>query len=129
TAGVNLKKGRWFSGRRGAYETVINGALAKSLFGNEDPIGKSFRLQVSGDYAHLVVGVVGGVNETVRSSPGRRFYAPVWVSPQTISTVLLRLDGTPSKEFEGLVRRAIYEFDPALIVSEVSSMDEIIAGQ
>jgi predicted permease len=128
-SGLVLKKGRWLSGRRGDYEAVINEAFAKARFGDEDPIGKTFKILVSGDFATPVVGVVRDVKETVRSAPGMRFYVPDWVYPPNVSTLVLRLDRDPGKEFAGLVRHAIYKFDPRLIATQVSSIDEIISEQ
>ncbi len=126
TAGLVLKKGRWLSGKRGEFEAVINETFAKARFGDQDPIGRSFKLLVSGDFNHPVVGVVGDVKETVRSAPGMRFYVPDWVYPLNLSTLLLRLDRDPPKEFAGLVRHAIYSSDPKLIVSQVRSIKEIV---
>lgn len=126
TAGLALKKGRWFSDKRGVFEVVINETFARTRFGDEDPIGKSFKLLVSGNFDNPVVGVVGDVKETVRSAPGMRFYVADWVYPLNLSTLLLRLDGDPRKEFAGLVRHAIYELDPKLIVSQVSAITEIV---
>lgn len=123
TAGLTLKKGRWLSGRRGDFEVVINESFAKARFGDEDPIGKTFRLLVSGDYGNPIVGVVADVKETVRSVAGMRMYAPNWAYPPNISSLLLRLDQDPPKEFAGVVRRAIYETDPRLIVSTVNSIN------
>lgn len=129
TSGMVLKKGRWLSGRRGDFEAVINETFAKARFGNEDPIGKSFKLLVSGDYPTPVVGVVRDVKENVRSTPGMRFYIPDWVYPPNVSTLLLRLDRDPGKEFAGLVRHAIYQFDPRLIATQVSSIGEIVSDE
>jgi putative ABC transport system permease protein len=126
TAGLTLKKGRWFSDKRGEFEVVINETLAKARFGDEDPIGRSFKLLVSGDFSNPVVGVVGDVKETVRSAPGMRFYVADWAYPPNVSTLLLRLDGDPGNEFAGLVRHAIYAIDPRLIVSQVRAVNEII---
>jgi putative ABC transport system permease protein len=123
TAGLTLKKGRWLSGRRGEFEVVVNEAFAKARFGDEDPIGKTFRLLVSGDYGNPIVGVVADVKETVRSVAGMRMYVPNWAYPPNISSLLLRLDQDPPKEFAGVVRRAIYEADPRLIVSTVNSIN------
>ena len=128
TAGLVLKKGRWLSGRRGEDEVVINESFAKARFGDEDPIGKTFRLLVSGDYENPIVGVVADVKETVRSPAGMRMYAPNWVYPPNISSLLLRLDQDPPKEFAGVVRRAIYEVDPKLIVHTVSSINETVSN-
>lgn len=128
TAGLTLKKGQWFSSKRGEYGVVINETFAKARFGDEDPIGKSFKLLVSGDYMHTVVGVVGDVKETVRSTPGMRMYVAEWAYPPNISMLLLRLDHDPGKEFAGLVRHAIYALEPKLIVSQVVTINEIVGN-
>jgi putative ABC transport system permease protein len=128
TAGMVMKKGRWLSGRQGEFEVVINETFAKARFGDEDPIGKPFKLLGWGDTVLSVVGVVGNIRDSVRSVPGMRFYCPIWAYPQAISSLLLRLDRDPGKTFAGLVRHAIYDFDPKLIVSQVSSIDEIVGN-
>jgi putative ABC transport system permease protein len=75
-----------------------------------------------------VVGVVRDVRETVRSPAGMRVYGPNWTYPPNISTLVLRLDQDPGKEFAGVVRRAIYEFDPKLIASNVSSINDAVGN-
>jgi putative ABC transport system permease protein len=128
TAGLTLKRGRWLSGKRGVYEVVINETLARTRFGDEDPIGKSIKLLVSGDRGYPVVGVVRDVRETVRSPAGMRLYMPHWWYPPNINSLVLRLDQDPGKEFAGVVRRAIYEFDPKLIASNVSSINDAVGN-
>jgi len=128
TAGLTLKKGQWFSSKRGEYGVVINETFAKGRFGDEDPIGKSFKLLVSGDFPQPVVGVVGDVKESVRSSPGMRMYVAEWVYPLNVSTLLLRLDHDPGKEFAGVVRHAIYTLEPKLIVSQVATINEVVGN-
>jgi putative ABC transport system permease protein len=127
--GMVLKRGRWLSGRRGQFEAVVNETFAKARFGQEDPIGKSFRLLVSGAAETPVVGVVADVKETVRSAPGMRFYVADWAYPLNLSTLVVQLDRPPPVEFAGLVRKAIYEVDPRLIASDVVAVDEIVARQ
>ena len=126
-AGIVLKKGRWLSGRRGENEVLINEEFAKIRFGKEDPIGKSFKLLVGGDYNYLIVGVVGDVKENVRSNPGMRIFWPHWAYPLNIDTLLLKLDQDPGKEFAGVVRRVLYESDPKLIAGRISSINEDVS--
>jgi putative ABC transport system permease protein len=76
----------------------------------------------------LVVGVVRDVREMVRSEAGMRFYVPDWMYPPNVSTLLLRLDRDPGKEFTGLVRRAIYKFDPSVITAYVTTVREVVAN-
>jgi putative ABC transport system permease protein len=57
-----------------------------------------------------------------------RMYVAEWVYPLNISTLLLRLDHDPRKEFAGLVRHAIYALDPKLIVSQAATINEIVGN-
>lgn len=127
TAGLTLKRGRWLTDR-GVYEVVINESLARERFGEEDPVGKSIRLLVSGAHDIPVVGVVKDVRETIRSGSGMRLYAPASLFPPNINTLLLQLDRDPGEGFAGLVRQAIFEEDPGLIVHTVKSLNEVVEG-
>ena len=126
TAGLMLKKGRWFSGKRGVVEAVINETMARERFGDADPIGQLFKIQVSGDMGYPVVGVVRDVKATVRASDGMHYYVPDWMYPPNTRTLLLRLDRDPEKAFAGVVRRAIYEFDPKIITADVNSINSLV---
>jgi predicted permease len=126
TAGLTMRAGRWLSGKRGVDEMVINESLARARFGDQNPVGQFIKLQVTGDYPHLVVGVVGNIRETLRSPAGMRLYTPDWEYPLNIKTLVLRLDRDPGKEFEGLVRRAIYEEDPSLIAPQIKSINQTV---
>lgn len=106
---------------------VINDALAQARFGNDVPIGKSIKLRVGTDQELLVVGLIGNVKETVRTTaPQLRIYFPNWEYPASIDSVLLLLDKDPAPEFGGLVRHTIYGLDPKLIVTRLRSMRQIV---
>jgi predicted permease len=124
TAGLKMKEGRWLSGKRGVNEVVINETLAKTRFGDRDPIGQFIQIEVSGNAQYPIVGVVKDVRETVKSSAGMRFYSPAWEYPPNVDTVVLRLDRDPKKEFAGLVRRAVYEVDPNMVTTDVRAIDQ-----
>jgi putative ABC transport system permease protein len=126
TAGLILKRGRWLSGAHRRSEVVINEALAKARFGDRNPIGESIKVQVSGNYPFEVVGVLQDVRDTVRSSAGPHIYFPIWMYPPNCNMLVLRLDRDPGKEFAGLIRRTLYEFDPKLIVVDVNSIDDVV---
>ena len=128
TAGLTMVRGRWLSGKRGAAEAVINETMARERFGDDDPVGQSFTLQVSGDRPYLVVGVVRDIRQRVRLKAGMQFYTPDWMYPPNVSSLLLRLAEDPPKEFVPVIRRAVYAFDPNLIVVHVASLHELVAS-
>lgn len=127
TSGMTLTRGRWISERNG-YELVINESLARARFGDEDPVGRSIRLAVSGPREIPVVGVVKDVRENIRSGGGLRIYAPASLYPPNINTLLLRLDRDPGEEFAGLIRQAIYEEEPGMVVHTVKSIHDVVDG-
>jgi predicted permease len=125
-AGLTLRKGRWFSEDRSQNEVVVSETMAKALYGARDPIEKTFKLKAYPNLTYRVVGVARDVRESVRSPSGMRFYAPCWWYPPLISTLVLRLEREPGPEFAGLVRHAIYEFDPGLLAYDVTSFSEVV---
>jgi len=124
TAGLTMVRGRWLSGKRGQTEVVINQELAKQRFGDKDPIGQFIKIQVAIGTPFQVVGVVRDVRETTRAPAGMHLYSPDWMYPPNIDTLILRMDKDPPAAFAGTVRRAIYQIDPRLIISDVASINE-----
>jgi len=90
-------------------------------------LGGIITYQATGDMQYPVVGVVKDVRETLRSPAGLRAYAPAFMFPPDIDTIMLRLDEDPTKEFADVVRHAIYEVDPNLIASDVRSIDQQVS--
>jgi predicted permease len=127
-AGLTMKSGTWFSGRRWDPDVVVNEAIVKKRFSGYDPVGQSIKLEVSGDVEYRVVGVVADVRETVRSPAGLRIYFPSWMYPPNVDTLLLSFKGIPPPDFDDEVRRAIYAEDPNLITSSVASIDSLVDG-
>jgi putative ABC transport system permease protein len=125
-AGLTMLRGRWFSEDRSQNEVVVSETMAKALYGNRDPLEMTFKLKAYPKLTYRVVGVARDVRESVRSPSGMRFYAPCWWYPPLISTLVLRLDREPGPEFAGLVRHAIYEFDPRLLAYNVTSFSDEI---
>jgi putative ABC transport system permease protein len=129
TAGLLVKRGRWLSGKQGVFEAVINEFAARKLFGGRDPIGRPLRIKEFGDSVpFFVVGVVKDVRDSVRSPPGMHLYVPNWMSPGSIDSLLIRLDGDPKGGFSGQIRRAVYAVDPRLVVSNVTSIDDMVSN-
>jgi putative ABC transport system permease protein len=125
-AGLTMKQGRWFSSDRTQNEVVVNETMARIIYGDRDPIEQTFTLKAYPGLVYRVVGVVHDVRESVRSAAGMRFYAPCWWYPPLISTLMLRLDHEPKNEFSGIIRHAIYEFDPRLLTISADSVGTLV---
>jgi putative ABC transport system permease protein len=128
TAGITLVRGEWYSGKRGAAEAVINETMARERFGDEDPIGQYFWIQIAPNVKYRVVGVARDVRFSAKAAPGMHYYVPDWMYPPNTHTVLLQLERNPPKEFAGLVRRAIYKFDPTAITLNVVSIRDVVGN-
>lgn len=132
TAGLTLVKGRWLQEKRdGTPQVVINETLARRRFGEKDPIGQMIAILLGDgkEEPWQVIGVVRDIRATMRSAPGMHVYCGEWWWPPNLSTFVLRLARDPGPEFEGLVRRAIYDFDPLLLAWNVQSINSGIDGQ
>ena len=131
TAGFTVVRGRWLPEKRNdGTEVVINETLAKKRFGNDNPIGQMIMMMEGDgkDHPLQVVGVVRDIRQTMRSAPGMHVYCSDWWWPPLLSTVVLRMDRDPNRSFESIVRRAIYDFDPQLIVWNIQPVNGWIQG-
>ncbi len=129
TAGLGLKRGR-MAHRIGA-ELLINDTFARAMFGSKDPIGQSLRPVEGGEsrYEWHIVGVIGDVRDTLRSTPGNHLYAPVDWSIPAATTILVRTSRAADAELPTAIKRAIYVFDPRIVVSYVAPMAEVRGWQ
>jgi putative ABC transport system permease protein len=127
TAGLTMVRGRWLPAiRNDGTEVVINETLAKKRFGNEEPIGQM--ISIVQDRPWQVVGVVRDIRQNVRSAPGMHVYCSDWWWTPSLSTVVLRLDHDPDKAFVSTVRRAVFDFDPRLVIWNIQPVNGWIQG-
>ena len=125
---VALRKGRSFDERDNTEAPpvgIVNEALARLYWPDEEPIGKQFRLQ--GPFAQFpwvtVVGVVsdvryGGVDQAAAPT----IYRPMQQSPSTAMAVVVRTSGNPMN-LAGPIRNEVRAMDkdvPLLNVREFS---------
>jgi predicted permease len=124
--GIPVLRGRVFTSedRRTRNDVlVVNEALVKRLFQNDDPIGKQMRWNTD-DPWRTIVGVVGNVknNPDLSGSDDPEFYLPY---PQSLSrrvTVVLRTDASATVAGQS-IRSIISSIDSALPVT-VQTMTE-----
>jgi putative ABC transport system permease protein len=131
TLGVALVRGRDFTDAEGTSKSavaLVNQTMAKQLWGDEDPLGRRFRLTGDGipDW-FTVIGVVsdfkhfqGDSNQTVFPSA----YVPYPFDPALNTGVTLRVAGDPAA-ITTAVREQIRLSDSALPVFQVSTMEEV----
>ena len=136
TIGIPLKRGRGFSDddRQGTTPVVlITETAARMFFPNEDPIGKTIKLgwgrgggarrRAGGE----VVGIVGDVKEAGLDEPNPpHIYMPLRQWPVGFMSIVVKT-ATPPPTLADAARTEVYAVDPNLPVSNVRTLDEIVA--
>ena len=130
TLGVRVLRGRTFDDRDGAGSrkvAVVNETMARYVFGDLDPIGRSFRF-MSAPEPIEVVGIAHDTHqETLREQAPRMAYIPLAQSgePPSRVTVAVKAVGDPAF-LAGSVREAVRQVSPDLVVNYVRTMDQQI---
>ncbi len=129
TLGIPLKKGREFTwrDRAGAPDVVIiNEAMARQLFPNEDPIGHRLITGIQ-SIPREIVGVVGNVRtENLSLPPGAEMYYPAAQLDGSFLSVIVR-SARPAASLRPELLTAIHALDPGLPIAEVQSYNELLA--
>jgi predicted permease len=134
TVGIPLERGRFYTSddREGAPQVVvISDSAARQYFPNEDPIGKSIKLGWGkGGPARAggrIVGVVGDVKDSgLDEANPPEIYLPLRQWPVSQMAVVIRTT-TPPAMLAETVRTEVHAVDPTLPLSNVRTLDEIVA--
>jgi len=126
TLGIPLIEGREFSdtddGGKGRQVVIINAAMKKRFWPNEDPIGK----RVSGDNGGTwvtIVGVVGDVREFgLDRAAEPEFYAPHSEGPNP-SNLIVRTTADP-RGMADAITRAVHDVDSQAAVTHVLTLEQ-----
>lgn len=125
TLDIPLRRGRYFSDvDRGGSEPVVivNEALVRQFFANEDPLGR--RIRAGGSEWRTIVGVVGDVRHGGPETPPRaETYCPYAQRPAGHMFLVVRTAAAPSI-LAGPVRAEVRALDRNLPVTHVRTMEE-----
>jgi len=107
--------------------TVINQAMARRYWPNENPIGKQLLIP-SQRVPATIVGVVADMkHSSLREVPGPEMFEPytqdVWPSI-ALMEVVIRTQAPPDTVI-GAAREAIHQIDPGLPLAKISTMEAI----
>jgi putative ABC transport system permease protein len=129
TMGIPILRGRGFTAqeaRDGAAVVLINEALARQYFPNQDPIGHRILLNEGAVRAYELVGIVGDIRHfQLAVEPADEMYVPSVRGPQANLVVRTRVE--PASVVR-LLREQVWAVDKDLPLSSVRTMDEIIDG-
>jgi putative ABC transport system permease protein len=110
----------------GRNVVLISDAGAKQVFPNENPIGKTLLVTVSGTPA-VIVGVVGDVrSQRVAEPPGVEFYRP-WAQENFPFVTITVRSALEFNVVSRQVQSAVAGVDPAIAVAQPQTMDTIVA--
>ena len=137
---IPLQRGRFFTAQddeHGPPVAVIDSALARKYFPNEDPVGKYLNLGLL-NVKPLIVGVAGhvehwGLGATGHENLQSELYLPVWQIPDQFWPLLANGSGyvaRTSATTEGLgrgLREATAKFDSTAAVYGMQPLEEIVA--
>jgi len=125
TMGIPLRKGRVFTDADAEgtqVVSIIDEALARQFFPNEDPIGK----QISQGLASTIVGVVGSVKKSDLAAPDKAtIYYSYRQQPWAVDNMAVTVRTTlPTSDAARMLRSAVREQDRSLPVFDVLAMEE-----
>lgn len=139
TMGIELKEGRDFARSDGPNTggvAIVNQALARQYWPNEDPVGQRIRLEFPATRGPwdpepssswlTIVGEVGDIRDGVWGQPKpAQLYLLMDQNPSRIMHLLVRSQGDPTA-IASAVRQSIESADPNQPVTEVRTMDSLI---
>jgi len=125
TLGIPLLAGRAYEARDvGQPYIIVNQTMARTFWPGEDPIGKRL---ITGPWGSdsswsTVIGVVGDVKQFGLESEATNDFYALWYG----GTYLLIRSSMDPLALAAAVRREIRAIDPAVPVSDVASMEQVV---
>ena len=137
---VPIVSGRGFTSQddaRSVPVVVINEAMARQMWPNQNPIGKHISTTITGigplsrrlvtGHAFEVVGVAKDIkNNSLRSATEPAMYFAEHQFPSRKMHVVVRGRGEASR-LAALVRQEVQHIDPSVALGDVKSMDRVLA--
>jgi predicted permease len=131
TLRIPLRRGRVFTkadSEKAAKVAIVNEAMAKKFWPNEDVLGKRFKIHGPEAQYMEVVGVVqGGKYKGIVEDPMPYFYVPLEQSYMPLRTIHVRTS-VPPEGMELQVTAQIQEIAPTLPLSGVKTLKQELEG-
>ena len=133
TMGIRLISGREFAeqdSQNAPSVIVINEAMAKQFWPNEDPLGKRIKIGFSNsDNPWLtIVGIAQDVKQGgLDRRPFPTFFRPYSQAAWPVMTVVVRTASNPGA-FINSIKQALARFEPDRAASGIRTMDEVLYG-
>ena len=129
TLGIPILRGRAFTpnDRQGSTPVIIiNEAMAKQFFPNEEPIGRRLHI-FNRPPAREIVGIARTIKyNTVGEEPTTHMYLPIEQNYSSQVTVQVRAAGDPDAVL-GTVRRELQQLEPTMPLLNVNTYRSVMA--
>ena len=129
--GIPLVRGRMLDARDGekTQTVLINKAMAEKFWPGQDPIGKRFGQGTDKSQWWEVVGVVGDIRSFgLAGRTPYEFYRTIDQSLANSQTVVMRATTDDPSTLIPTARQIVRSLDPALPVTGVQTMEEVVAA-
>jgi putative ABC transport system permease protein len=129
--GIPLLRGRNFTTAEVTetrHVVLVSESLVRQYFQGENPLGKRIRVQMFEDPVPAeIIGVVGDVryDSLTDEAEPTTYFAPAELT-YPFMTIVLRTAGDPA-DLAPAVQRALHEIDPNQPISDVRTMDQVMA--
>ena len=134
--GVRLLKGRFFNDADDDNHPpvmIMSADAARHFFGDGDPLGRTLSLPVFKDgktrnATMTLVGVIADVKYSGLEGPAdNSIFRPYAQQPWPNVFLIARTKGDPAS-LTSVLQRRIGQLDPAVVVSKVSTLDDVVLG-
>lgn len=136
TMSIPLLRGRVFTDADGPSTSpvaILSQDAGRKLWGETDPIGRTFYRAADPKTVFTVIGVVGDVRSTALNQQSPALYYPLaWRTgpyrPKVVvMDILLRTGGTP-EELVPALRQRVHELDAEIPMANIRTMDEWVSN-
>jgi len=135
TMSIPLLRGRTFTDGDGPNSppvSIVSQETAKKLWGDADPIGRTFYRAADPKTVFTVVGVVGDVRSTALNQQSPALYYPIaWHIGQyrpkvVVMDIVVRTEGSPEPLVPTL-RQKVHELDSDVPMANIRTMEEWVS--
>ena len=136
TMSIPLLRGRAFTDNDGPNSppaSIVSQETAKKLWGDADPIGRTFYRAADPKTVFTVVGVVGDVRSTALNQQSPALYYPIaWHIGQyrptvVVMDIVVRTEGSPEPLVPTL-RQKVYELDSEAPMANIRTMEDWVSS-
>jgi putative ABC transport system permease protein len=132
TMGIPLLRGRNFTEKEAteaSHVVLINEAMARTYFPDEDPIGKRVTISMAAKPVPTeIIGVVGDIKHVgLDVEPRAMSYWPHPELPYSFMSIVVRTEGDPLS-FAPAVKREVQALDKDQPIADVRTMEQLLSA-